>query len=436
MIDFSLRNGIILTNVARNHAYHIAEAAESAGYLKKFVTSIYHKPTSMLGRAMRGLAGIAGERSIKRLEIRRAPGLPDDKVIDIPLPEILEEGIRQVGAKLGRDTRTATYLKCEVFDALAARHVEPCAIFHGFEQCSLFSLRRARDLGAVTILDQPLIHRTTLERIERVERARHGVPSTDRPPFWHAQHVKRKYDELELADYVFGGLEYVKTTMVENGFPADRVFVVPYGADPGAFRPIARPPRDEFKILYAGPLNFWKGLPYLFDVIEGLDLPNARVTLGGRSDHAWRPYMDRRIAALGDRVRYIGAVPQTEMPKLYADADVLVFPSLVGGLGIVCFEAMATGLPVLTSHGDVIIRDGQDGLVVPHDDIEGWRRALRRLAADRDYRLSLGAAGADRLKEFTWSAFRRGMVRAYDEIRDRKMAELVSEPWRQPSALG
>jgi hypothetical protein len=53
MIDLSVRNEIILPNVPRNHAYHIAEAAENAGYPKKVVTSIYHKPSSLLGRAMR-----------------------------------------------------------------------------------------------------------------------------------------------------------------------------------------------------------------------------------------------------------------------------------------------------------------------------------------------------------------------------------------------
>src|SRR5262249_44158813 len=141
--------------------------------------------------------------------------------------------------------------KNEVFDWLVAkRHMEPCTIFHGFEQCALFSLRRARALGAVTVLDQPVIHRTTLERIEREERERHGVPFPARKPFWFDQHVARKHKELALTDYVFGGLAYVKQTMVENGFPADRVFTIPYGADTGTYRPIARPPRAGFEILY------------------------------------------------------------------------------------------------------------------------------------------------------------------------------------------
>jgi glycosyltransferase involved in cell wall biosynthesis len=431
--NFSLRNGIVLSNVARNHAYHIAEAAEGAGYLKKFITSIYYKPGTVAGRAMHALSARAGVRALKRFELRRAPGLPDDKVVEMPLVEVLEEGCKQLGTRFKKDARAATYLKNEAFDWLAARHVEPCSIFHGFEQCALFSLRKARALGAVTIIEQPIIHRTTLERIERDERAKHGVPASDRHPFWYEQHVARKYKELALTDYVFGGLEYVKETMVENGFPGERVFVVPYGADPGDFRPVARPPRAGFNILYAGPLNFWKGLPYLFDVMEGLAIPGARFTLVGRSDHDWAGYMQRRIAGLGDMARYLGTVPQTDMPQLYADADVLVFPSLVGGLGIVCFEAMATALPVVTSHGDIIIRDGQDGLVVRHDDIEGWRRALRKLAADRDHRLSIGAAGAERLKSFTWEAFRRGMIRAYDEIGAREEAKAARARAR-PSA--
>ena len=58
------------------------------------------------------------------------------------------------------------------------------------------------------------------------------------------------------------------------------------------------------------------------------------------------------------------------MEQVYADADVLVFPSLVGGIGLVCYEAMATALPVITSDGDVVIRDGLDGLSIPLADLE------------------------------------------------------------------
>src|SRR5580765_441997 len=155
-----LHDRIIISNAYRQHCYPIVEAAAAAGYLKKFVTCIYYKPTSMLGRAMHPIATRAGERWRKRLEVRRSPLVPDDKVVDIPLPDLIEESAAVLGAKLGFDKRPGTYIKNELFDWMVARrHVEPCTIFHGFEQCSLYSFRKARELGAITVLDQPIIHR-------------------------------------------------------------------------------------------------------------------------------------------------------------------------------------------------------------------------------------------------------------------------------------
>ena len=387
----NLRDGIILSNVQRNNSYHIAEAAESAGYLKKFLTSIYYKPDTAVGHALRWLTGRHDSRARKRLEMRRSPTLPDGKVIDIPLPELIKEGVDLVGTKLHADTRPAMYLTCEAFDWLVAtRHMERAAIFHGFEQCALYSLRKARALGAVTVLDQPIIHRTTLERIQREQSERWGVPVDSPKPFWYEQHVARKYKEHDLADYVFGCLDFVKQTMVENGFPGERVFVIPYGADV-TFAPIARPPRKGLNILHVGPLNCWKGLPYLFDVMDGLDLPDARLTLIGRNDVEWTPYMNRRMAQLGDRVQHLGTVPGRKCPDLSGGGRVRVSVAR-GRAGVVCYEAMATGMPVITSDGDVIIRDGVDGLVAPTHDVERWRLILRKLAADRDYRLAIGAA--------------------------------------------
>src|SRR5436190_5606581 len=89
-----LHERVIVANVARNNAYQVAEAAEMAGYLKKFVTSIYYKPASLLGRSMHALAVRAGDRSRQRLELRHSPLIPDDKVIGMPVGELVEEGAR------------------------------------------------------------------------------------------------------------------------------------------------------------------------------------------------------------------------------------------------------------------------------------------------------------------------------------------------------
>jgi glycosyltransferase involved in cell wall biosynthesis len=416
-----LRDGVIVANHARNTSYPLAEALHDAGYLRKYVTGVYYKPQTLAGRALNALATRVSGADVKRLLNRRTDGVPDDRVASVPIPELLEQAVGRALSRRGRDPRSATYLKCEAFDwYVARRHVDRCAIFHGYEQCALFSLQRARALGAVTVLDQLIVHRTELDRIERDERARMGVPAPKTHPFWFQQHVDRKYSEHAVTDYVFVGIDFVKRSMVANGFPADKVFVIPYGVDVTSLQLIDRPARPGFNILYVGPLHYWKGLHYLLDVMPRLEVPGARLTIVGRADPDWAPYFVPRIAALGDRVRHIPGVPQAEMTKMYAEADVLAFPSLVGGIGLVCFEAMATGLPVITSDGDVVIRDGIDGLSVPLNDLAGWKRALEGLAADRTRRLALGAAGAERTRMFSWEAYRRGVVNAYETIWERE----------------
>jgi glycosyltransferase involved in cell wall biosynthesis len=75
---------------------------------------------------------------------------------------------------------------------------------------------------------------------------------------------------------------------------------------------------------------------------------------------------------------------------------------------------------VVTSDGDVVIRDGVDGIAVPLHDLEGWRRALTELASNRNRRLGLGLAGAERVKAFSWDAYRRGIIAAYETIWERE----------------
>jgi glycosyltransferase involved in cell wall biosynthesis len=354
----------------------------------------------------------------QRMQGRRARGIPDDRVCSIALPELVEQAVIRAAQTVRIDARSATYLKNEIFDWWTARqYLETCHLFHGFEQCALFSLKRAHGLGAVTVLDQPIMHRASLDRIEREERTILRAPPMDqKKPFWFDQHVERKYKEHEVSDYVFAGLEFVKRTMVENGFPSERIYVIPYGVDTDDFPYVDRPARSGFNVLYVGPVHFWKGLHYLLEAMEGLDVPGATLTIVGGVHPEWGAVFEPRFAKLGNRVRRTGPIAHAEMMRHYAEADVLAFPSLVGGIGLCCYEAMATGLPVITSEGDVVIRDGVDGICVPYNDVAGWRRAFVELAGDRERRVALGQRGAQRVKAFTVDAYRASILAAYEDI--------------------
>src|ERR1700722_18875210 len=111
-----LRENIVISNVARNHSYPIVEAAASAGYLKKFITSVYWKPDTFLGNVAHSLVSGLGEHARNRLEGRHSHLVPDERVETIPIPELVDEAMRMAAARLSLDSRSAFYLRCEFFD--------------------------------------------------------------------------------------------------------------------------------------------------------------------------------------------------------------------------------------------------------------------------------------------------------------------------------
>lgn len=412
---------VVMANFNKQHSFQTALAAQEAGALRKFVTSLYYKPKHLPYSLIRNGKGAIMKDEVARLRGRRLEGLPDESVVSVLLPEFIElAGTCAPGLKRLVDPRTLRYLRCELFDRVVARrHVTSCSIFHGFEQCALFSLQRAKELGAVTVLEQPFMERGVVDRLDAEQRRRLGIPKRRNHHLFQA-HVERKYKELEFADYLFVGLDFVKRTFVEAGFPEDRIYLIPYGANTRVFQPVDRRGRDTFNILFVGQLCWYKGLHYVLEAFADLRIPNARLTiLASGVDPEWEDCYRRLISTVGDQCTYVSSVPNTEMMSYYAEADVLVFPSLVGGIGMTVFEAMATGLPVVVSDGDVVIKNGVDGFVVNARDVEGLRQMLARLHEDSALRLRVGMNGVQTARRFTWEHYRAGVIRAYEDIRRR-----------------
>jgi alpha-maltose-1-phosphate synthase len=112
-------------------------------------------------------------------------------------------------------------------------------------------------------------------------------------------------------------------------------------------------------------------------------------------------------------VRHIGHVSRWDLPPLYADADVFLFPSLVEGFAMTPLEAMASGLPVIVSantFGSGVITDGVDGYVVPIRDVDAIVERLRQLAIAPELRREMGAAAAKRASSFTRTRYAESMV--------------------------
>jgi rhamnosyl/mannosyltransferase len=192
------------------------------------------------------------------------------------------------------------------------------------------------------------------------------------------------------------------------------------------------------RLLFVGRLVYYKGLHVLLEAAR--EWPGMIVIAG---DGPLEPTLRAQAAALGlgDRVQFAGRVPDEELPAYYQACDAFVLPSIARteAFGVVQVEAMAAGLPVVSTRLPTgvpwVNQDGVSGIVVTPDDASALGEALGRLGRDRDLRERL-AAGARQRAEALFSRDR--MVRIFRDVveavvrsperLDEQLAQLAAVP--------
>ena len=206
---------------------------------------------------------------------------------------------------------------------------------------------------------------------------------------------------------------------LDAGLDEDRLRIVPLGVDVDPARPAAveRVRRrhdlpDEF-VLFVGTIEPRKNLRRL---AEAVALVDAR-TAGGTPVQlvvAGAPGWGDAAAPDVDHVRFLGFVPDDDLPSLYAAATVFAYPSEHEGFGLPVAEAMAQSTPVVTSRGTSTeeVAGGAAVLVDPRDVVD----IARGIGEARDRHDELSALGAARARTLTWEAAARRTVDVYREL--------------------
>lgn len=269
---------------------------------------------------------------------------------------------------------------------------------------------KAKAKGVLCVLNYPLAHhrftrRYLLEEADRQPAFASTLNSHDYPGCYE----RRLAAEIELADRILVGSSFVRESFIAEGVPAEKMVVIPYGTDTHLFEPIEENPsqHDKLRLLFVGQIGQRKGISYLLEAVRRLDSRDHSLTLVGQiqgDGQALAPYRH-----LFHRIPH---VPRAELREIYRQADVFVFPTLVEGMPLVVLEAMASGLPVITTPngpGD-IVRDGIDGFLVPPRDVNAVVDRLERLRADPKLRAEMGWNARQRAQEYSWAAYRQAAV--------------------------
>ena len=208
--------------------------------------------------------------------------------------------------------------------------------------------------------------------------------------------------------------------------PAAKIRVIPLGVDPPAVMLSAEERRRERErilggdghlILNVGVIQTRKNTLHMLKALQMLPSQYKLVLCGGNGYGAEAIHQFIRTESLGERVKVLGHIDDAQLARLYQAASVFLFPSLEEGFGIPVLEAMAAGVPVVTSDVSSMPEVGGDAAlyVDPLDpgDIAG---KVARAAEDAALREEMIEKGLARAREFTWRRTAEATLAVYEEI--------------------
>ena len=228
--------------------------------------------------------------------------------------------------------------------------------------------------------------------------------------------------DARRADRVVCPSEATRRELVDAGFDGDRIRVVPLGVAPVVVEQglpqllRVRYGLDGPFVLWVGTLEPRKNLGRLVAAMSAA-APLSDVPLVLVGPDGWRTDVARTVAPLGERAVVVGSVSEVEKRAWYEAADVFCLPSLHEGFGLPVLEAMAHGVPVVTSAGTATEElAGEAGLTVDPTDTGAIAEALCAVLADETLATRLADAGRIGAASRRWSDTADGLMEVYREV--------------------
>jgi glycosyltransferase involved in cell wall biosynthesis len=385
-------------------AYFTEQAAlalQEAGYDTVFCTTLSADGQDLVGRFLR-LAGMTGRRRLQFVDEAHLRTRP------------WREAARLLLGRVTRDeiiTDRVFHWMRDGFDRWVAGQMKaPVRLVYGYETECLETFQAARRAGIRTVLDLPSPEHDYVENLLFEEYGKFpGLLTKGRRHLrtLQAERTARRHEEFRLADVVIANSELTARTWAAAGLDGSKIRVVSYGSPAPAVDGAEGGSRGAgpLRLVWAGTFSVRKGAHYLLEAWK-----------------QWRPGNDATLDVYGSQrlpaallddlpknIKFHGAVPQSALLEAFRLADLLVFPTLCDGFGLVVTEAMSRGLPVLTTRqagASDLVTDKVNGLVVEAGTTGALQEALCWAAGHRDELRAMRAAALRTAAANQWSDYR------------------------------
>ncbi|MHB2169126.1 glycosyltransferase [Alsobacter sp. R-9] len=392
-----------------DHAQQVALAMHEEGWLEAFVTTFAWKPDSRAAGLVGLLPGSLAKRLGRELGRRAVTAVPVDKVHTDAALEIIRTAASVLRASPILVDRAWDRMIRRFDQNVARRHVEQSDVIQVFEYSGLETLKAARRAGRFSVLHLPSLDSRAFEAIAGAERRRNPELASAADKYFASrfeERYARRCEEIALADLVLTNSATTTRSHVAAGADPAKFVAVPLAAPPplAAVRDIRRDKSTRLRVLWAGNFTPGKGANHLLEAWTRLPAGHVELHVYGRV-----PDARLQIAGALENIVFHGSVPRSVLFEAYGEAEVLVFPTLSDGFGMVVAEALAHGLPVITTDqaGAADLLDDTCGLIVPPGDAAALADALMRCLDQREWLAEMRPHALAAAARRQWSDYRR-----------------------------
>ena len=396
-----------------------ALAFEERAALDAFLTSFVYQNEGLLAKLLTAVPGGLGARLNRELGRRAISILPDDRIETRPFWEIVRTLADKGGLGAKQVDKIWDHLSRR-FTVSAGRRLSAAnTAIYAYEYTALEAFAAADALGIAKVLDFPSLNSRAYQELQRAQKAAYPELAEPLDAYFEAlfeTRQARRDAEMRAADVIITNSSVTRASHIAGGADPARTFAVPYGAPPvaesgsRAGRSLDRP----LQVIWAGTFSIRKGAHLFVEAWRKLAAD------GQIEAHMFGAVTlpEKLLQPVPHGMTFHGSVVQSTLFAAYAAADVLIFPTLSDGFGMVVTEAFSRGLPVITTDqagASDLVRHGENGLVIPAGDPDAIANALQWCLDNRGKVAAMSSAATETARNWQWSNYRAALVAAVAE---------------------
>lgn len=411
---------VIVAHPGRQHSFRVAKSLKVGGMLFKYATTVYNKETSVL---MRVLKLFLNKDNYDRAQRRKCADLKDEDVIQFcEIDGLLLLALQRVDFTRYFSGKYSGYISRKFQRKLAKYIIKndvDAVISYDTNSAVLFHILKEKAPHVKLIMDNAHPNRHFLYHSYHENWYCVGdfQRTLEACGYLTDEKGSEKYGkEAKLADYHIVASSYSVKALTYDDIPLENIYRVPYGVDDNKF---LEPKRvydgKHINVLFVGEVNQRKGIKQVLEAAKRINSDDVvfNIVGGGREYCAdlYEPYMQY--------VNFMGRVPFDELLNQLQTSHVFIFPTMGEGFGLVLLEAMAAGLPVITTAncgGADIVTEGKDGFLIKVGDVDSLVERIMLFKQDPNLAYSMSLAAVKKASNFTWTKYEDGIRNCITDI--------------------